>query len=70
MIEPGNEITIVACRELEALRLSELAGRRAVVTEDLTISERQHAGYMIRLLDGTFMGEENWYIPANAACHA
>lgn len=70
MIEVGNEITIVACRELEALRLSELTGRRAVVTEDLAISERQHAGYMVRLLDGTFMDEENWYIPADAVSHA
>ena len=61
---------IVACEELDALRLSKLAGHRAVVTEDLTIPERRQVGYMVRLLDGKFMNEESWYIPSNAACHA
>lgn len=69
-IQPGNEITIVACEELNDLRLSELIGRRAVVTEDLTIPERCQAGYMIRLVDGNYMEEENWFVPANAAYHA
>lgn len=70
MIEAGNEITIVASRELEALGLSALEGRRAVVTEDLAIPERREPGYMVRLLDGVFMNEESWYIPVNAARHA
>nr|DAL57792.1 MAG TPA_asm: hypothetical protein [Caudoviricetes sp.] len=69
-IQPGNEITIMPCEELDALRLSELAGKRAVVTEDLTIPERRQVGYMVRLLDGKFMNEENWYLPFNAVCHA
>lgn len=69
-IQPGNEIKIVACEELDALRLSELAGHRAIVTEDLTIPERHQVGYMVRLLDGVFMNEESWYIPVNAARHA
>lgn len=70
MIQVGSEITIAPCAELDALRLSELAGRRAVVTEDLAIPERRQAGYMVRLVDGNFMEEESWFIPANAACHA
>lgn len=70
MIQIGSEITIVACKELGSLRLMELAGRRAVVTEDLTIPERRQVGYMVRLLDGKFLNEENWYIPVNAVCGA
>ena len=70
MIEPGNEITIVPSRALEALGLSALEGRRAVVTEDLAIPERREPGYMVRRLDGTYMDEENWYIPADAVSHA
>ncbi|WP_101572657.1 hypothetical protein [Alistipes sp. cv1] len=70
MIQVGSEITIVPCKELDNLRLSDLAGRRAVVTEDLTIPERRERGYMVRLVDGDYMDEENWFIPAHAAYHA
>ena len=70
MIQPGTEIKIVACKELADLRLLELVGRRAIITEDLTISERLQFGYMIRLLDGRFMNEEIWYIPKNSVCDA
>ena len=46
--------------------LSGLAGREAVIVEDLTAEDRNDKGYMVQLYH-PYMDETLWYIPAESA---
>lgn len=47
------------------MRLSGLAGRKAVIVEDLT-QDRNDKGYMVQLYH-PYMDETLWYIPEESA---
>lgn len=56
-----TEITIIPSAELTAMRLSELAGRNAVlVEEDL---QPRHYGWWVSLIGPEYQGEREWFIP-------
>lgn len=61
----NKRITISQSPGLARMRLSELAGRSAVIVEDLTDKDRRDKGYMVQL-DRPFLGESLWYIPVES----
>lgn len=66
MIETGKNVVIVASKELKAMKLSGIAGRCGVVTEELTDPARRNQGYMMRLSDAPYLGEYVWFIPMSS----
>lgn len=66
----GSEIKIILSPALSEVGLEELAGEKAVIVEDLSYGERKHKGYMVRLCDKDYMGEDTWFIPACSVGYA
>lgn len=63
MITEGSNVVIVPSRELSDMKLSDLAGKKGVVTEDMCSHKRINQGFMVRLTEGAYMNEEEWFIP-------
>nr|WP_302400578.1 hypothetical protein [Alistipes onderdonkii] len=61
-----RNITIVSSEGLARMRLAGLAGRKAVIVEDLTAEDRNDKGYMVQLYH-PYMDETLWYIPVESA---
>lgn len=70
MVNKGAEIRITLSDDLAELGLEELVGEKAVVVEDLNYTERTHKGFMVRLCDRDYLGEDTWFIPACSAGYA
>lgn len=70
MVNKGAEIRITLSDDLAELGLEELAGERAVIMEDLNYRERKHKGFIVRLCDRDYMGEDTWFIPACSVGYA
>lgn len=66
MIETGKDVSILASKELKAMKLSGIAGRTGVIAEDLTDPLRKNRGYMIRLSGTPYLGEYEWFIPMSS----
>lgn len=66
----GSEIKIILSPELSEIGLEELAEELAVIVEDLNYRERKHKGFMVRLCDRDYMGEDTWFIPACSVGYA
>lgn len=62
MIKEGDVIQVKPSEPLSLMRLDMLAGREAVVTQDLTSIARLNRGYMVEL-DKPYLGETEWFIP-------
>lgn len=62
MISEGIQIKIIMSQDLREMRLSGLAGRKGIITEDLTYTERKIKGCMVRLNE-EFLGDFVWFIP-------
>lgn len=58
----NGEIVIIHSASLKEIRLYELAGRKGIITENLTYVERKIKGYMVRLNE-PHLGEHIWFVP-------
>lgn len=63
MIREGSNVLIVPSDELSAMKLANLEGRRGVVIESMNHPGRRYKGYIVRLAEGTFLGEDEWFVP-------
>lgn len=59
----GSKIIIVASGELLEWRLRGLIGRIGMVIEDKSGPERKVKGCLVRLAEGSFMDELEWFVP-------
>ena len=58
-----KENDIVAIKpSLSLMRLNDLAGREATITQDLTSIGRLNKGYMVELTE-PYLEEVDWFIP-------
>lgn len=63
MIKEGTIVTIKMSEALRFERLAKLAGREAEVIEVLTSIQRVNKGYLVRLTEECYLGEDIWFIP-------
>lgn len=66
MIEVNKRVKIMPCYDLAQMRLSGIAGRAGVVTEQIFDRSGKPLGYMV-LFDKSFQGEYLWFVPIEAA---
>ncbi|MFV0323509.1 MAG: hypothetical protein ACK5LF_03895 [Bacteroides xylanisolvens] len=62
MIKENDIVVIKPSDELSLMRLDDLAGREATITQDLTGIGRLNKGYMVELTEPYFE-EVDWFIP-------
>lgn len=62
MTKENNTIEIKPSDSLSLMRLDALAGREAIIIQDLTSIERLNKGYMVELTE-PYMEEVDWFIP-------
>lgn len=65
-IKAGDSVRINPSQALDEMRLTEIAGRKALVLETLTSPTRKNKGYMVKLSYGEYLGEKIWFIPAES----
>lgn len=62
MIKENDVVTIKRSDSLSFMRLDALAGKEAVIMQDLTSIGRLNKGYMVELTE-PYMDEVEWFIP-------
>ena len=62
----GQKIHIIPSVELTELRLGQLAGRLAIISEIKTSSNGLLKGCWVTLEGLPYDGEQEWYIPASS----
>lgn len=62
MTKENNTIEIKPSDSLSLMRLDALAGREAIIIQELTSIERLNKGYMVELAE-PYMEEVDWFIP-------
>ncbi len=65
MIKENDIIVIKPSDELSLMRLNDLAGREATITQDLTSIGRLNKGYMVELAE-PYLDEVDWFIPQDS----
>lgn len=68
-IKAGEPVRINPSEALNEMKLAGIAGRKAVVLENLTSPARKNKGYMVKLSYGDYLGEKIWFIPAESIHH-
>ena len=58
-------ITVITSKELTAMRLDDLVGRRGLVVEVLAEDRIKNRGALV-LLEEPYLGEYLWFIPENS----
>lgn len=59
----GKVVVITKSLSLYELNLGYLVDHKGIVIEDLTSSSRKSKGCVVRLIGGSYLGEESWFIP-------
>lgn len=62
MIKENRIVEIKPSDSLSLMRLNDLIGREATVTQDLTSIARLNKGYMVELTE-PYLEEVDWFIP-------
>lgn len=62
MIKENRIVEIKPSGSLSLMRLNDLIGREATVTQDLTSIARLNKGYMVELTE-PYLEEVDWFIP-------
>lgn len=63
MIKEGSIVIIKMSEALRLEKLTKLAGREAEIIEELTSIQRLNKGYLVRLTEECYLGEDIWFIP-------
>ena len=61
--EEGSKVIIVASGQLLEWRLGGLIGRIGIVVENKSGPERKVKGCTVKLAEGVFMDELEWFVP-------
>lgn len=63
MMEDGLVIVVIPSRDLDEMGMSALANHKMEMTEPVFSKDGRMIGCWAQLIDETFLGEKEWFIP-------